>query len=121
MKTMFQPRRAEFVHRRPDNRILVENGENGVVIHATRNNFSPARKRAFVREIAAEGFIPDQFEWLVDSGIENVPGLIWIIDGSGAQAHSIVKGMATRRIVRILAASGVLWLALMLLLLAGLL
>lgn len=43
--------------------LLVENSPETVVIRATRNSLSVAEKERFVRRLATEGFIPDDFQW----------------------------------------------------------
>jgi hypothetical protein len=115
------PKRAVFVHHWPENRILVENTEDGVVIHATRNNFSLRRKQVFIRELAAEGFIPDGLQWLSSSETQELPGVIWIIDDSWDPHNTATRGMSGKVMVRILLSAAVLWLALMALVLGGVL
>src|SRR5258708_19436005 len=68
MRTLTNPsRQHEFYFPGFDNLVLVENRPDGVVIRATRDNFSEARKSFFIRELAAEGFIPDACGWFSSS------------------------------------------------------
>jgi len=61
-----------------DNHILVENTVNGVVIRASRDNFSDRRKSSFIRQLAAEGYIPDHHEWFCDPEQDGLSGVKWI-------------------------------------------
>jgi len=79
---VFQPRQTEFYHAFPDNLILVENQEDGVLIRAARDNFSERRKALLIRELAAEGFIPDQYQFFTDTDGCSFFGVRWIIDTS---------------------------------------
>lgn len=70
MKANQKPRRPrsspqvfEFLHRRPENALRVENHETGVRIRATRDNFSDRDKAYFVRYLSDEGFISDRYRW----------------------------------------------------------
>jgi hypothetical protein len=60
---LFEPRCAEFCFPHLDTRVRVEVSDEFVTIRATRDSFSPRRKDFFIRELAAEGFIPDRFQW----------------------------------------------------------
>jgi hypothetical protein len=55
--------RFDFNFSRLDTLVMVEKQGDGIVIHATRDTFSPERKENFIRALAAEGFIPDDFRW----------------------------------------------------------
>jgi hypothetical protein len=76
------PRRAEFHQYNPENFILVENDKNGAVIRAAVDNFSGARKICFIKELAAEGFIPDHYQWFSDPDADGYLGIKWIVDDS---------------------------------------
>ena len=115
------PKRAVFIHHRPHNCLLVENTENGVVIHATRNNFSPRRKQVFIRELAAEGFIPDRLQWLSSTEAQHMPGVTWIIDDSWVPHGAAARSMSKKVIMRLFLSATAVWLALMALALGGLL
>jgi hypothetical protein len=64
-----------------DNHVRIENGAGGVVISATRDNFSDKRKTFFIRHLAAEGFIPDRYEWFSEPGENGFFGVKWIVGG----------------------------------------
>jgi hypothetical protein len=65
--------------------------DDAVTIRASRNTFSKRRKISFVRELVAEGFIPDEFQWssLPETG-PDYP-IQWIVDRS---RFEIVEGAA---------------------------
>src|SRR5215475_10740284 len=62
MRVQFVPEKVEMSLQNPENLILVENSGDGVVIRATRDNLSDRKKAWFIRYLAAEGFISDEFE-----------------------------------------------------------
>lgn len=76
------PSQSEFYSRIPDNLLLVENEDGAVTVRAARDNFSERRKMFFIRELAAEGFIPDNFLYFTNTEGPMLLGLRWIIDGS---------------------------------------
>jgi len=54
-----------------DNHLLLEVCDEQITIRAARDNFSERRKEFFIRELIAEGYIPDQrcfdsVRWLTD-------------------------------------------------------
>ncbi|HVW20472.1 MAG TPA: hypothetical protein VHC86_04590 [Opitutaceae bacterium] len=61
MPPLSRHRRYEFSFASLDTRVQVEVARDGVVIRTSRDTFSPRRKEAFIRELAAEGFIPDEY------------------------------------------------------------
>lgn len=104
------PRKFEFYFPELDNLILVENLEDGGVrIRATQDNFSDQRKSFFIRQLAAEGFIPDIFQWWNGGGA----GLTWIIDRSWLKLPAVWTRRARKFMVKLLVFGGVLWLAMM--------
>lgn len=68
-----------------DNDLLIENGPNGVIITATRNNISERRKAAFIRHLAAEGFIPDWYQWFSDPAKDGFRGASWVVAATPEQ------------------------------------
>ena len=95
---LFPPSRTEFYPRSPENYLLVENHEDGrVVIRAVLDNYSERRKDHFIRELAAEGFIPDQYEYLTNSGGVGYMGVCWVIDDSWLQIPQEVVATSHRR------------------------
>lgn len=104
------PKRFEFYFPDLDNLILVENLEDGgVIIRATRDVFSQQRKAFFIRQLAAEGFIPDSYQWWSGSAT----GVTWVIDITWLKLPRVWLRRSKKFMVRLLVFSGVLWLALM--------
>jgi hypothetical protein len=56
--------------------------DDAVTIRASRNTFSKRRKISFVRELVAEGFIPDEFQWSSMPEAESDYPIQWIVDRS---------------------------------------
>jgi hypothetical protein len=78
---LFIPRSAEFCFPRLDTLVRVEVSDESVVIRATRDTFSARRKDFFIRELAAEGFIPDRFQWSAPDDAGTSFGRIrWLVD-----------------------------------------
>jgi hypothetical protein len=96
-----------------DNIVLVECGEDeSVTVRASKNNISEQRKVFFIRKLAAEGFIPDDYQWF--SGSTNgSKGLLWIKDYSWLKTHQPSRKFANRFMGRLLVAACVLSVAMM--------
>jgi hypothetical protein len=95
---LFPPARTEFCPRSPENYLLVENQEDGrVVIHAAFDNYTEQRKALFIRELAAEGFIPDEYEYLTSTGGFGFMGVYWVIDDSWLEIPQEVVTTSHRR------------------------
>ena len=112
------PKRAEFHCRQPDNYILVQNHKDGVMIRATSDNFSEQRKAAFIRELAAEGFIPDHYQWFLDADASNYLAIKWIIDPSWLRVEKRLVGKAELICGRALLLVAIVWLVLIAMILA---
>ena len=80
-----------------DNHILVENHGGGVVIHASRDNFSEQRKASFVRHLATEGYIPDCYEWFCEPRAEEFFSARWVVDCSWSESDPQIERRARRR------------------------
>jgi hypothetical protein len=102
------PTEFEFYIRDLDNLVLVENNTEGVVIRATRNNFSERRKSFFIRQLAAEGYIPDIYQWFSDP-TDNAHGLTWVVDYSWLRIPETVVRSARRFMIRSLVGSVILF------------
>lgn len=70
----------EFSTFNPENLILVENEPGRVLIRAAYDNFSPRRKSFLVRQLAAEGYIPDEYELFTEVAWNQ--GVVWVVDRS---------------------------------------
>jgi hypothetical protein len=61
----------------------VEVWEEAVTVRATRNTFTAQRKDSFIRELAAEGFIPDDYRWAsLEDADSPYRGIHWTVDCS---------------------------------------
>jgi len=113
MKTAFTAPKYEFCNNEPYNLLLVEQNESGVLIRAAWDNFSDRRKAFFIKEIAAEGFIPDRYQWFSNFEENSYNGVRWVIDRSWLKVHpeSVVK--ARKFMFWMLLMTGFLWLLMM--------
>ena len=75
----------------PSNLVVVEQHGDSVVVRAAHDNFSERRKAFLIRQLAAEGYIPDRYESFTEDA--PVSGLIWVLDRS----LLIIGPEATRR------------------------
>lgn len=102
----------EFYFRDVDTLVQVENPDaDTVVVRATRNTFSERRKISFIRQLAAEGFIPDGCQWYpLPAGM---PHIQWVIDVSWLRLSEAAKARARRTMIRLVCAGFVLWTALL--------
>jgi hypothetical protein len=76
-----EPTHFEFCFPSLDTQLLVEVADGEVTIRATRDTFSRRRKAMFVRQLVAEGFIPDEFRWFSPKEKESHGrGVRWLID-----------------------------------------
>lgn len=62
-----------------DNHIVIDNGTGGVVVSASRDNFSENRKMCFIRHLSAEGYIPDRYKWFTEAEGDGFLGVKWIV------------------------------------------
>ena len=110
------PKKYQFYFAGLDNLVLVEVGDDDeVVIRTTRNNLSERARCFFIRELAAEGYIDDSYQWISDSG--SCPGLRWVVDISWARTSTLLTRRTTRVVSRLLAGAALLWVGMMSLLL----
>lgn len=107
------PRCYEFYFPERDTLVLVEASPAAVTIRASRDTFSEKRKRFFIHELAAEGFIPDDYEWYSLAGSELSRGARWLVDPTWLQVNPAATACARRFMVRLLAGGLGLWLGLM--------
>ena len=92
-----------------DNIILVECLEDETVtIRVTKDNVSERRKIFFVRKLAAEGFIPDRYEWYCGSTDDGSNGVTWIKDLSWLEIPKVITRRSTAFVCRLLIAACVL-------------
>jgi hypothetical protein len=107
------PREFDFYFADLDNMVLVQSKEDGsVTIRTTRDNFSDERKVFFLRQLAAEGFIPDHYQWLSDSTKGSFE-IKWVKDRSWVKVHATVTRRTNRIMRALLVGSCILWVAIM--------
>ena len=103
-----------------DTVLQVDENDGNVTVRASRDTFSEGRKLRFIRELAAEGFIPDRFRWPGATSTRAADGVFWEVDGSCFRPDATHTAQTRRFMVRLLGATALFWLALMgLLLLHG--
>jgi hypothetical protein len=107
------PRQVELTLSKPGNHLRIENHPDGVWICAARDNLSAAQKLFYVRYLAAEGYIPERYQWFSDSQSGAYSGLEWSVDNSWLAHADGAQQRALRQIVRVLWCATLLWLALM--------
>ncbi len=107
------PKKFEFYFSDLDNLILVECTEDGsVLIRSTKNNFSEQRKIFFIRELAAEGFIPEHYEWFSGSAF-GTHGIKWVKDCSWVKIPAAVVRRSNCFMKPLLPGACIFWLAVM--------
>ena len=99
-----------------DTHVLVENLEGRTVIRATRDNFTGKRKAMFIRELAAEGHIPDRYQWFFEPNSIECPSVKWVIDRSWVALDPEVRGRAERHVLGVILGSSLFLLLLILVL-----
>jgi hypothetical protein len=99
-----------FVFPRLDTVLEVEAVTEGVVVHASRDTFSPARKASFLRELAAEGFIGEDYAnpWPGAS-----PPVRWEVEPAGFMPDAAQRAETRRFMLRVFLSAGALWVLLM--------
>jgi len=107
------PREFEFYFPELDNMVLVQCGEDGsVTIRFTKDNISEKRKIFFVHHLAAEGFIPDPYEWFSGSTMGPM-SVRWIKDFSWVKIPEKVTRRSNHFMKLLLAGACLFWLAMM--------
>ena len=72
-------RRHEFYFAKLDTLVRVEPFDDVVTIRASRDTFSPQGKECFIRELAAEGFIDDDYRWVSPAGLNPTRCVRWFV------------------------------------------
>ncbi len=98
-----ESRRFEFGFPQLDTLLRVEVLDDGVIVRASRDTFTAQRKACFVRELAAEGFIPDEYRWFAqeDKG-EFHRGVRWLVDFSWMEISEVIAARSRRFMLRLL-------------------
>lgn len=106
-KHKFLAKEFEFYIADLDNMLLVRCGDDGTItIRCTRDNLSKRRKVSFIRELAAEGFIPDEYQWFSEPATGSLR-VQWIKDWSWVKVPETLTG----RSIKFVLLACVLWMA----------
>jgi hypothetical protein len=97
----------QFSTHNPQNLIVVENHEDRVLFRAAYNSFSERRKAFLVRQLAAEGYIPDCFEHYTEEVSD--PGLVWVLDRSLLYVAPAARRRCSRFMARLVVGGCLLW------------
>jgi hypothetical protein len=107
------PRFFQFYFPTLDTLVQVEDRAGEVVVRTSRNTFSEDRKAYFLHELAAEGFIPDCFQWLAPSGWQSGSSVRWLVDVSCFEPAPEALARTRRFMIRLLSSATLLWLLLL--------
>jgi hypothetical protein len=119
-RSLTEPTCSEFCFPRLDTHVRVEVSDESVTIRATRDTFSSIRKDFFVRELAAEGFIPDQYRWASQADFGVSYGRVrWLVDFGWLAISEEILAKSRRFALRLFAVALALNLLLLELGLAG--
>jgi hypothetical protein len=102
------PFSVQFSTHNPPNLIIIESHRNQVVFRAAQDNFSERRKAFLIRQLAAEGYIPDEFEEYTEHTRNS--NLIWVIDRSLLYIGPEASRRCSRFMQRLVVGGCVLWL-----------
>ena len=102
-----RPRCFGFDFPRLDTQVEVETTPAGVVIRASRPTFSAARKACFIRELAAEGFIDEDYRWQPTDRVQ------WVVDASSFMPGAACVARTRRLMLRTFFSAAGLWLMMM--------
>jgi hypothetical protein len=91
--------------------VRVEETAGEVTILATADTFSDHRKICFIRELAAEGFIPDGYRWFSLTSQETYTrGVRWLVDSSWLKLDEAILARTDRLVRRYILPVILLWL-----------
>jgi hypothetical protein len=113
MRVQYVPQKAQLHLRNPNNLILLENNVDGVVIRAARDNLSERAKACFIRYLAAEGFISDEFKSFGKSGSHHTTSITWVVEQNCARRQHSRLQRVERFMIQLLISASALWLALL--------
>lgn len=86
---------------------MIENQGDHVLFRAAYNNFSERRKAFLIRQLAAEGYIPDCFEDFTEQ--THSPGLVWVVDSSLLFMGPEARRSSSRFMRRLVLGGCLLW------------
>jgi len=100
----------EFCFPKLDTLVQVEAADEAVVIRASRDTFSEERKARFIRELAAEGFISDDYRWSPLGSSGGLGGVRWLVDFRWLKLDPLVIARTRRFMIRLLSGAILAWL-----------
>lgn len=90
-----------------DNMLRVKCDDDGkVTVQCTQDNVSERRKVFFIRELATEGFIPDEYQWYSGTATGSLC-VQWVKDWSWVKVPETITG----RSIKFVLLACVLWMA----------
>lgn len=113
MRVQIVPEKTTLSLPSPENLILIENTDGGVIIRAAFDNLSESGKASVIRYLAAEGFISDEFQSFPNSISQGSSSIIWAVDQTWVKREQALRKRADRFMVRLFVATSVLWVVLM--------
>jgi hypothetical protein len=102
------PERVELSTACPENFLLIENHAQEVLIRAARDNFSSQQKLFFIRYLAAEGYIPENYQSLASCQSELESRIKWLVNDSWIESPSGHYRKAQRQILCLIGYAGLL-------------
>lgn len=106
----------EFYFAKLDTLVWVETSSSEVVIHSTRATFSPAHKACFIRELAAEGFIPEDCAWSASGSGDYSHSVRWQVDTAWLKPNPLLAAQTCRFVLRLIGFAALFWVAMMIIL-----
>lgn len=101
-----RPEHYDFNFPDLDTLVRVEVHSGDVTIRTTRDSFSPRRRRAFVHELAAEGFIPEDLDWSTICGSSwKRKTVTWTVDTDWLEPDAHVKATSRALVVKLVSGS----------------
>jgi len=114
-----EPTSFEFCFPQLDTLALVENQRDEVVIRLTRDTFPEERKLCFIRELAAEGFIAEEYRWFSTETSFSPRRVNWLLERTWLIPCPLMIAQTRRSMAGMLVGGFLLWLALMTAVLSG--
>ena len=108
-----EPACHEFYFANLDTLVQVEQFDNSVTIRATRPTFSEQRKECFIHELAAEGFIDDDYRLFSFTAAQPFRRVRWLVDYSWLKINPALTAATRWFVLRLFASATLLWFALM--------
>ena len=102
-----------------DTLVQVEQRGGAIVIRTSRDTFSADRRKTFIRELASEGFIPEECRWQTTTPPGADFGVRWLVDATCFLPDAAHRAKTSRTMLRLLTWATLLWVLLIGLLFAS--